>query len=112
MRKNPIASADPGHMLLRNAPNSGGGLASVLHIHKSYCELELGAVPGPSTLRVEFELYKKVRKTSFSVASGAVLNAGRVRCQAARCHRSRRSHCLATNGEWMSAGWWRKSNTF
>jgi hypothetical protein len=55
-----------------------GDLASVLHIHKSYCEVEFGAVPKSATLRVEFEFYKNGQKAAFAVGGGAIQLADRV----------------------------------
>jgi hypothetical protein len=59
-----------------------GDLSSVLHIHKSYCEVEFGAAARSATLRVEFELYKNGRKAGLALKGGGVQLAHRVPRQA------------------------------
>lgn len=75
--KPPEAQGTLARRIMRQQP-AVGDLASVLHIHKSYCEVEFGVVPRSATLRVEFEFYKNGRKTSFAVEGGAIQMADRV----------------------------------
>jgi hypothetical protein len=69
--KQPEAQGRLARRVTRQTP-AVGDIASVLHIHKTYCEVDLGAAPRSGTFVVEFELYKKGRKTNSPLSGGGV----------------------------------------
>lgn len=71
-QKPPEAQGTLARQITRQQP-ALGDLASVLHIHKSYCEVEFRTVPRSVTLRVEFELYKKGQKTGLDLGGGGAI---------------------------------------
>jgi RNA polymerase sigma factor (sigma-70 family) len=49
-----------------------GDIASVLHIHKTYCEVELGAPPPGATFVPEFDVYKNGHKVGFRLSGAGI----------------------------------------